>query len=511
MSRNRLLLTTAALGALMIAAPAAAQKSKDTLRIAYTDPISIVDLIHDPKPETALTARIVFDGLVHFDDFNKEFKPLLAKSWKRVDELTLEFELRDDIKFHDGSAFDADDAVYTINWLIDPKTKVRFKTNYIWIGSVEKLGRYKIRIKTRRPAPEGLMRLAKSIPMFPSDVHGALANKATFGKKPVGTGPWRVTSISPTGGIKMSSRKIAHGGDYKNATNIKNVHAVPIPNRQTQVAQLLTGGVDLVRGLRRDQVNNLAADPRFGVTSTTGMLYSYILFDAANRSGKSELSDVNVRKAILQGIDREAIQKNIVAGGADDPVPPALCQDYQLGCDFSPVPYKFDAAKAKAALAAAGYPNGFEATISALGPAGVVAEAVAGQLRKLGIKAGVNRLNFGAYRKQQRDGKFQILVSMWSSGGLPDTSSTANMMFAPGPRNYNGDKLLNALRLKGNSELDEAKRKAAYKAMFDRVNQQAYVMPLTTMPTVYVHSKDVEVLKGSLSPYGASLSHIRWK
>ena len=47
--------------------------------------------------------------------------------------------------------------------------------------------------------------------------------------------------------------------------------------------------------------------------------------------------------------------------------------------------------------------------------------------------------------------------------------------------------------------------------MFDRVNEQAYVMPLTTMPTVFVHSKDVEVLKGSLSPYGASLSHIRWK
>ncbi|MEE2998884.1 MAG: ABC transporter substrate-binding protein, partial [Pseudomonadota bacterium] len=104
-----------------ITSGAMAQKSKDTLRIGFADPISVVDLAYDPKPEIALTARIVFDGLVHYDDFTGKFYPLLAKSWKRINPKTMDFELRNDVKFHDGSEFDADDVVYTINWLISPK------------------------------------------------------------------------------------------------------------------------------------------------------------------------------------------------------------------------------------------------------------------------------------------------------------------------------------------------------------------------------------------------------
>lgn len=163
-----------------------AQKTKDTLRVAFADPISVVDLAYDPKPETALTARIVYDGLVHYDDFTGKFYPLLAKSWKRIDSKTMDFELRQDVKFHDGSEFDADDVVYTINWLKNPKTRIRFKTNYIWINKVEKINKFKVRIHTKRPVAVGLMRLAKSILIYPSDTHGGLKAKNNFGKNQLG-------------------------------------------------------------------------------------------------------------------------------------------------------------------------------------------------------------------------------------------------------------------------------------------------------------------------------------
>ena len=121
----------------LVAGPALAQKSKDTLRIGFYDPISIVDATHDPKPETGFLSRAVYDNLLAYDRKSGEFKPALAKSWKRIGAKSIEFKLRDDIKFHDGSEFDADDVVYTIYWMANPKVIFRIKTRYLWINNAE--------------------------------------------------------------------------------------------------------------------------------------------------------------------------------------------------------------------------------------------------------------------------------------------------------------------------------------------------------------------------------------
>jgi len=506
------------IASLAISANAFAQKSKDTLRIAFSDPISTVDLVYDPKPETAFTARIIFDGLVFFDDFTGEFKPLLAKSWKRIDPKTMEFDLRDDVKFHDGSEFDADDVVYTINWLKNPKTRIRFKTNYIWIAKVEKLGKYKVRITTKRPSAVGLMRLAKSIPMFPSDVHSKLKAKNTFGRNPVGTGPLIVKQVDPNKGIIMVPNKnYKHGGTWKTIPKFGKIHITSIPDVQTRMAQLLIGGVDLIRSVPKDQVESLKSNPALAATATTGLLYTYIMMDAVNRSGKKMLSDQRVRKAIMMGFDRLAVSRAVLAGGDKVKTIDSMCLRVQKGCDFSTKPPAFDRAQAKKLLAESGYPNGFDVTITALANGGPVAVAIAGELRKIGIKAKVNPVSFGVYRKQQRQGKFEILVSLWSSGGLPDASSTLNVFFAKGrkgkwsPRNYNHDEIINKARIKGGSILDPEKRKVVYKVAYDRVNEMNYIMPISTLPTSFVHTKDLMIEQGSLSPYGAALNHMSWK
>ena len=106
------LATAVALAAL----PANAQKSKDTLRLGFQDPISTVDITYDPKPETGLMANMVFDTLLQFDKDSKSIKPLLAASWTRENPTSLVLKLKQGIKYHDGSDFDADDVVYTFNW-----------------------------------------------------------------------------------------------------------------------------------------------------------------------------------------------------------------------------------------------------------------------------------------------------------------------------------------------------------------------------------------------------------
>src|SRR6187549_2685140 len=83
-----------------------AQRAQDTVRVAVYQPVPIVDTIYNPSPETSLVANPVFDSLVHFDADKREYRPLLAKSWERLDPKTVEFKLREGVKFHDGSTFD---------------------------------------------------------------------------------------------------------------------------------------------------------------------------------------------------------------------------------------------------------------------------------------------------------------------------------------------------------------------------------------------------------------------
>src|SRR5690606_27646670 len=115
----------AAMTALTATLPAAAQRSEDTLRIALSDGVPILDHYLDVRPEMSFLRDAVFDSLLAYDFQNKTFKPLLATSWTQVDDVTLEMDLRDDITWHDGEAFDADDVVYTLTYLSDPDVPLR--------------------------------------------------------------------------------------------------------------------------------------------------------------------------------------------------------------------------------------------------------------------------------------------------------------------------------------------------------------------------------------------------
>lgn len=500
-----------AAAALIAAAPAAAQKSKDTLRIGFYDPIPGVDLIYDPKGETALTARAVFDTIISYNEKTKKFEPLLAKSWKRVNPTTYEFKLRDDIKFHDGSPLDADDVVYTVNWAADPKVKFRIKTRFLWIKKAEKVDKYTVRISTKGPKAVALARFAVSLPIFPSDVHSKLKNKAAFGKNPIGTGPYKVASYDLRSGVKLvRNDDYRHGVPSKPAGKIKHVHVLPIPDVQTQVAQMLTGGLDMIHNVAKDQADNLALDPRLAMTVSNGILFRYIAFDALGRTGSDDLKDVRVRRAIIHAIDRESIRLNIFAGGKAVQKMDSICKPIQIGCVFDEKPPKFDPAMAKKLLGDAGK-AGLKLQITTTAETSKVAEAIAGYLRAVGVKASIKSVTFGAYRKLQRSGKIQTLVHQFSSGGVPDVDALVPFFFASKARNYYGDKQILGWMKAAGANFDTAEREVLYRKIFDRINSQAYIIPIASLSSVFVHSKDLVIAKGIINPFGAQLSRISWK
>src|SRR5579864_685237 len=116
----------------LAAGPAVAGPADDTLRIAVSDWWSTLDPYQFPSDEAAVFFRVVYEPLISYDERMHQYVPRLAKSWKRIDERTLEFQLRDDVKFHNGDKFDADDVVATINYISDPSVQIRFKDLYNW-------------------------------------------------------------------------------------------------------------------------------------------------------------------------------------------------------------------------------------------------------------------------------------------------------------------------------------------------------------------------------------------
>lgn len=493
--------------------PAQAQKSKDTLRVALVDPIFTPVLYDDPKPETGLLSSAVFDSVLCFDERSGEIRPHLASAWRMSDERTLELTLRSDIRFHDGTPLTADDVVYTLNWQIDPKSKYRFASNMAWLERAEKIDDYRVRIIARHPNPLMLPRLAVGAPILPAKLHASFPESADFGRKrPVGTGPYKVASIdSSNGAVLELNRDYRHGSDCKPAGSIGRMHAIPMPDMQTQIAQLMTGGVDLLHVAERDQVELLERNRDLAVTATQAITFHYLTMDAAGRSSNKALQDVRVRRAIVQALDRETITRAVVPGGAEAKRWDMFCFAIQRGCGGGARPLPYDLEAARRLLAEAGYANGFDVEISATPGSHDLATAIAGALRRVGVRASVQRLTFGAYRANQAAGKLEMLVGQWTSGGFPDASATADFYFTGGARDYWRDPELMALEKQGVAVVDEAQRKAIYGRLFDRATELAYVLPFSTKPDVFVHPRELEIDKGSLNTYGADLFGMRWK
>jgi peptide/nickel transport system substrate-binding protein len=508
---TRLLTAAAAAGICVLAMPVAAQKSADTLRVGFIDPIATIEVAIDPKPETIMTTYAVFDGLVWYDPRAREYRPALAESWTRIGDRTVEFKLKRGIKFHDGSEFTADDVVYTYQWLTDPNSKLRF-VPLEFVERTEKIDDYTVRVIEKRPTAWDLARFDTAI--YPAAIHSKLADKSEFGRKaPIGTGPYKVESVDSTKGIVLTRHEgYQLAQPWRPAGGAKRIVILPIPEMQTQVAQLMTGGLDLIHDVPKDLAEPLGANPALALTATPGPNYFFMSIDSAKRTPNVALANPNVRKALQMAIDRNLLAKTVVTGGDQVVVVNSLCVPQQADCptELDAYPPTPDQAAARRLLSEAGYPNGLDVDITSYPGAFEIAEAVAGELRKIGVRASVAKLTLGAYRDKQAKNLQEILVGhFWSPAASPNGSFES--FFADTPRNYTRDPKMWDFYLQAAQALDQKNRITVFRQAFSYLNANYYIMPLTNFPTVLAHTKDVVVGTGAMNPAGIDLNRITWK
>jgi peptide/nickel transport system substrate-binding protein len=505
----------AAVALLALSGTAYADKAHETLRFAVDQPIRLLDGYLTPNPEADLVDRAIYDTLVGYDVATRTYHGQLAESWKQIDDKTMEFKLRHGVKFHDGTPMTADDVIYSFQYGMDPKVNFLFKdSRFGWIDHVDKIDDYTIRVTSKQPTAIMLARLWSAPQILPKHIHAALADKASFGLHPIGTGPYKVQSYEPASGNNVLVKNPDYNwGGYEPAGKIGRVEISTIPDAQTRMAKMMVGDLDLIFDVDYTQAKDMVAgNPNDKIVVAPTISYSYILFDTADRSGIHVFKDKRVREAALHAINVKGIRDALLPPEyAAKPPMQAMCHPEHVGCTFSAMPPSYDPAKAKELLKEAGLADGFDVQIWSWGPANDAAQAVAGDLRKVGIRASVNATTINVLQTARGEGKTSILMTQWDNGGgAPDIDTTAQFFFSPSSRNYTGDPELAQLTDEASRELDPQKRDAIYKKLFDKVTDEAYAMPILEFPAVLVMDKDIVVDSNHMKPEGFLINRLSW-
>ncbi|HEY0290969.1 MAG TPA: ABC transporter substrate-binding protein [Hansschlegelia sp.] len=482
-----------ALAALLLAAsalPAFAGKAEDTLIYASDTEPENVSPYHNSAREGVILARNAWDALLYRDPASGDYKPMLATAWRWVDPLTLELTIREGVIFHNGDPLTPEDVAFTFNYVLTPEARTVTKQNVDWMKATEVVDAHTVRIHLKQPFPAALEYLAGPMPIFPAAYFKKVGLDG-FAKAPIGTGPYRIVSVESGKGVKLERFEQYWSGGPIAKPKIGKLEFRVIPDGDSRMAELVTGGVDWIWRVPTDQAEQLKAAPGVTVLSSETMRVGFLQFDVLGRAKEnSPLKDARVRQAISYAIDRKAMVDNLVRGGSR--VMNAACFIGQFGCvDAAAQRYDYDPAKAKALLKEAGYPNGFEIDIAAYRER-EYAEAVIGYLRAVGISARLNYLRYAAFRDALRAGKVSIGFQTWASFSINDVSAFTGVYFRGGEEDLAKDPATVAALQAGDTGANPEARLAKYAEALKRISAEAYALPMFSYSSNYAFTQDLE-------------------
>lgn len=367
-----------------------AARDKDTLVIAQgVDPTSLDPMNHFDAPSFNVCLNI-YDTLLQ-RDANIKIEPLLAESYKLIDDLTWEFKLRKGVKFHNGEDFNAAAVKFNLERLADPKNKLSQKVLIGVLDRVDIINDYTVRLITKKPYPTLDARLC---------LYGGMIAPKYLQEKgpeylathPVGTGPYKFVKWVKDDELVLE----AFDNYWRGIPKIKRVVFKPIPEATTRVASLQTREADIIVNVPPHLTKLVDWKGRSFVSKVPSVRVIYMGFDTLK---PGPVADKRVRQAIAHAVNMDAIIKEVL-GGNGIRLGTLLTKDH-FGYDPTIKPYPYDPEKVKKLLAEAGYANGFDFVLNS--PADrylkdkEVAEAVVGYLRKVGINASVKFHKFGIY------------------------------------------------------------------------------------------------------------------
>ncbi len=376
------------------------------LVIAQGVDATTLDPVNHQETPTANVAAQIFDNFYRRLP-NGKYEPWLGTA-KALDDLTWELTVKKGIRFHNGEELNAEVIKFNFDRLLNPKKPLKYSTYFKDIKSVKVTGPYTLKVTTSKPSPLFLTRLTYFwvVPKKYIEKKG----DAYFANHPVGTGPYKFVRWVKDQEIVLEANNKYWAGKPK----IKKVVFRPIPEASSRVAELVTGGVDIITNLSPEAVGVVNDSGVAEARTVPSIRNIFVVLDV---KGEGPLHNRKVRQALNYAIDKEAIVKHVL-GGYGVPVGCPL-NPYIFGYDEELCePYPYDPAKAKELLADAGYPDGFSFSMGS--PSGrylndrQVAEAIVGQLAKIGVKVDLKVQEWSSYVGQILERK--IPTDAWLIG-----------------------------------------------------------------------------------------------
>ena len=392
----------------------AGESDDRTLNVSLGADMLTWDIHNHTTTSTESVHVNVFDYLIMRDWENDgEFVPHLATSWEKIDDVTWEFELRDDVKFHNGDQLTAEDVKFTLERVANDNS-LKSYTHYDKIDHVEVIDDYKFQIITDGPDPMLLSRISRQASGILPKNYIEENGMDEFQKNPIGSGPLKFESWSRDSEVVLVPNEEYFGDKV---TDWDKVVFKAITENSTRVSELLTGGLDIAANIPSsdwDRVDSSENDSL--VTGPSNR--TYLLF--LRTDDDSPTGDVKVRQAIDYAIDDEALVEQLLGGGGTPSLtrvnPGNLGFNEELYDDFN-----YDPDYAKELLKEAGSEDGLSLEI--MGSKGrylqdsEVLQLVAGMLSEVGIEVKTNSLEYSVFAENRKNADFKdgYLIALGAS------------------------------------------------------------------------------------------------
>ncbi|SHG86084.1 ABC transporter substrate-binding protein [Bradyrhizobium erythrophlei] len=474
MGAFRFALTAAAL-LLSIATGAHAQT---TLRIGIAEDPDILD----PSIGRTYVGRIVFSAFCDklFDiDEKLNIVPQLALSYETsADGKEMTIRLRPGVKFHDGEPLDAEAAKFSIERHTNLPTSFR-KPELASVDHVEVVDPLTIKLILKAPYSPLIAQLTDRAGMMVSP-KAAREEGDKFGLHPVCAGPYKFVER-----VQQDRIVFEKFADYWNKDNvfIDRIVFLPIVDATVRLANLKSGGLDLIERVLATDIKTVQADSRLTLSTAPELGYLGLTINIANDKTKGALSQSEkVRQALDLSIDREAVNQ-VVFNGEFTPGNQWVSPSHPYYQKAFPIRPR-DIAKAKALLKEAGV--SLPVSVDYMVPKGAENEAVAQVIQSMAAEAGfdlkIRVIEFATSFKQAQAGEFQVFQINWSGRIDPDGNAYV-FLHSKAAQNDGGyanpaaDKAMEEARMIN----DPAQRKAIYQKLTGIV--------LNDEPIIYIYHR----------------------
>jgi len=469
-----------------------------TLRWAAQSDVLTLDPHAQSHTTTSAILQHSYEGLVRYDkDF--QIEPALAVSWTMTSPTEWRFMLRKGVKFHDGSAFTADDVLFSFDRLKEAGSSMT--THVAGIKEARKVDDFTVDFVLEKPVPILLrnivdFRIVSKAWAVKNKTEKAqdLKNKEeTYASRNAnGTGAYIIKSWLPEQRVDMERNP---GWWDRIPGNVDEVVFTPIRQDATRIAALLSGEVDLVTDpptqdvarLRQNKALKIVDGPEIRTIFVGMDQYSEELKYSSVR-GKNPFKDVRVRKALNLATDADAIRRNTMRGLS---LPAAIIVAPGVNGWSAELDQRepVDLKEARSLLTEAGYEEGFEFTLDCPNNRYVndeeICEALVGMWARVGLKARLNAMPFANFipRLEKFDSSAYFLG--WGANtydALNSLQSLVRTRANGSDGSYNmgriSDPKIDALIDAAKSETDPSRRDSMLKDALQLTAQNYYYIPI---------------------------------